>query len=208
MKGTNKIMLSITSPLLQVALWMVMVCGTATNLEAQLWEKFFENPYGDQFFESVQADNSDFVLAGFTESGTPNLGFEAWVVRFDIDGDVLWDQRFGGSGNQKLYSIIKVSDGFVMVGDYNEMATDPTDIFLVKINNAGEVIWTRNYGNVGLDKASKIKTTSDGNFVLVGRTENPTTGDADMFILKPIQMAILYGCRLLTINLKLMKLLM
>jgi hypothetical protein len=164
---------------------MVMVCGTATNLEAQLWEKFFENPYGDQFFESVQADNSDLVLAGFTESSPQSgLGVEAWVVRFDIDGDVLWDQRFGGLGDQKLYSIIKVSDGFVMVGDYNEMGTDPTDIYLVKINNAGEIIWTRNYGNVGLDKASKIKTTSDGNFVLVGRTENPANGDADMFILK------------------------
>ncbi|MCB0662709.1 MAG: T9SS type A sorting domain-containing protein [Saprospiraceae bacterium] len=178
-------MLSITR-LIQLLLIGLAVSGTTTDLKAQLWDKFFERPNTDVFYESTQADNEDYISVGFTETGSANSGQEVWIVRFDLDGDILWEKTLGGSGDQKGYSIVEAQDGYVIVGDYTSMGgqNNPTDIFIIKINEAGEILWTRNYGNIESDKAWKVKSTSDGNFVLVGRTENPTTGDADMFILK------------------------
>lgn len=183
MKKTNRNTLSITR-LVQLLLISLAVCGTATTLEAQLWEKFFDNQKSDVFYESVQGDNDDYIAVGFTESNNASIGQQVWIVRFDLDGDILWEKKIGGTGDQKGYSVVKDQGGYVIVGDYNTTAGDPTDIYLVRIDEAGKTVWTRNYGNLGSEKAWKIRITSDGNYVIVGSTENSTSGDSDIFILK------------------------
>lgn len=64
------------------------------------------------------------------------------------------------------------------------------DVWIMKINNAGEIEWQKNYGGENFDKAQKIIEISDG-YIFVGSTSSQTgdvTGlhgdETDMWVVK------------------------
>lgn len=84
-------------------------------------------------------------------------GGDGCVFKIDEMGTVVWEKSFGGPKTDRFYSVSKTSDGNYILGGYRTntySSTDFKDGYLVKINEAGGLIWDRTYGN----------DTSQGNF--------------------------------------------
>lgn len=105
--------------------------------------------------------------------------------------DIEWHKYFGGQ-NGEATTIIKTSDGGMLVGgdareahpeavDYNGGA----DGFLVKLDNAGNIEWSRCYGTVDrFELIDKVIQTSDGGYALAGRASTGIGNDYNTWIAK------------------------
>jgi hypothetical protein len=104
------------------------------SLGNQTWIKTYggTNEY-DLAYSLVQSNDGGYALAGYTNSfGAGSNDF--WLVRTDSSGNMLWNNTYGGTGNDFAYSIVKTNDGgFVMAGSTNSSGAGNTDFFLIKI---------------------------------------------------------------------------
>ncbi|UCE21114.1 MAG: hypothetical protein JSV46_02435, partial [Candidatus Aminicenantes bacterium] len=96
-----------------------------------------------------------------------------------------WVKTYGGSGNDRAYSIKPTSDGgYVVVGYTESYGTRERDIWVLKLGSGGDVEWQRAYGGWNIEWDSSIQETSDGGYVVAGYTMSFGTGFYDIWIFK------------------------
>jgi len=106
----------------------------------------------------------------------------AFIVKQNESGNVLWAKKFGGTGNISFDKIITdVSDNIYIMGGWlgevnfgNTTLTTPYQknyTFLVKMDNLGEPLWTKHFGGNLLNDSSKgedITLDEIGNIYVTG----------------------------------------
>ncbi len=177
--------------------------GTKLDADGNLeWRRYFGGTNNDRSYGVLQADDGGFVMAGSSESDdfdiTDSKGsYDFWVVKVSSTGEMLWQKSFGGSGIDKAYSIAKTNDNsYVIAGNTFSTDTDisknngESDVWLIKIDDSGNLAWEKNYGGTAFDAARGLNLTSDGGFVIAGNSKS-TDGDAtensgenDLWIIK------------------------
>src|SRR5439155_12365819 len=90
-----------------------------------------------------QTHDGGFFFGGKSNSGadgtktSPNLGsYDYWVVRLDEDGNELWEQTYGGSGDEEVRSVQQTYDGGFVIGGWSASVTscnDSVDYWVVKL---------------------------------------------------------------------------
>ena len=118
---------------------------------------------------SVSAD-SGYVLAGHT-TGFGNGLSDGMFTKVSKNGTVMWSKAVGGSGNDYLYGIKRTSDnGFIAAGQTRSYGNTAGDAWLVKLDAAGIVQWSKKYGdgNVFGDAAFEVTQLSDGGYAFCG----------------------------------------
>jgi gliding motility-associated-like protein len=114
-------------------------------------------------------------------------GYDAWVVKYSSAGAVEWKKSYGGSMEDGAKSIINTTDGgYLFVGYTHSNDGDiladgnnslyNSDVWVVKINNAGVIQWQKTFGGAAPDQANALSATADGGFVFAGVTQS-TDGD-------------------------------
>ncbi|MBI2058439.1 MAG: DUF4382 domain-containing protein [Nitrospirae bacterium] len=93
---------------------------------------------------------------------------------------VFTPQLFGGRG----WSIVQTGDGGFAVAGEASVVAGPNDLWLVRLDPSGNVIWQKRYGGAAADFAQSIVQTSDGGFALAGHTESFGAGNADFWVLR------------------------
>ena len=131
----------------------------------------------------VQTDDGGFLFAGYTGSndgdvaGTNHGGNDAWVLRLDINGNLVWQKTYGGTLSENGNSVVKTADGNYMIcgnaGSINgDLAGQPNhggaDAWLFKINDAGDPLWQKTLGGSQNDIWRGILQAPDGGYVLSG----------------------------------------
>ncbi len=146
----------------------------------EIWQKTYGGLYNDRGFGITIAKNGDYLLVGRTElsdEGSTNV----YLLRTDADGNLLWEQNFGGEDIDIGESVIETSDGnIVIVGSNRSFAipnpaspngTSP-DAYFIKTDAFGNVLIEKTYGNVEEDGAYDVVETAEGNYVLTGITSD------------------------------------
>src|SRR5690606_1451593 len=154
--------------------FFLLFCSAFTF--GQGWERTLGGNAEDQGQDLVMAENGDFVVAGFSES-FPGNGFQVYVTRRDIDGDLVWEKHFGGQFADKAFAIVNVNDGFVLAGDTEPALGQELNALLIKIDNDGNLVWSKSFGGALRDQIFDLIHTSDGGFLLTGRTRSFGTGE-------------------------------
>lgn len=130
---------------------------------------------------------SDTIVFGsnmLLNSGNNDL----FIVKYNNIGDVLWVKSFGGSNTDVAYSVTTDFNGDVIVTGMfyspsisfdtitlnNTSINGTADIFLVKFDNNGEVLWAQNAVGNDLEQAYSVATDSDGNIFISGYTQSNT----------------------------------
>jgi hypothetical protein len=106
-----------------------------------------------------------------------------WVVKLNQSGTIQWQRSYGGSGWDDSYMIKPTIDnGYIIIaesssqdGDLSE-PSNYTDIWILKINSVGNIVWNKTYGGNFNDHGGSIIPLSDGSFVFSGYS-NSTIGD-------------------------------
>ena len=103
-------------------------------------------------------------------------------------GGLIWQKCYGGTGNDSARSVSNTADGgFYVAGvtysnDGNVTGNhNPTgnfsDVWIIKVDATGNLVWQKTFGGVNADQANSIATTTDGGAVICGWT-NSSDGDA------------------------------
>ncbi|ANE41661.1 hypothetical protein IM42_00330 [Fervidobacterium sp. SC_NGM5_O18] len=147
-----------------------------------LWTKLL-GADGDDFGYDIIPLDDGFLLLGTTSSGSLGaLGrFDAYVIRLDKTGDVIWQKSFGGPDWDRAYKITKVEDNFVFIGDNYEKGKDVTqnfgehDYWIVSLSKEGKIIWDRSFGGVRWDRAYAVGYDEKNKQIIVAGTSNSFT---------------------------------
>jgi len=165
---------------------LILFIGVNNKSHAQApaieWQKCLGGTDVDYAKSIQQTSDGGFIVAGYTESndgdvsGNHGLG-EAWVVKLNSSGDIEWQKCLGGTDYDWAYSIQQTSDGgFIVAGYTNSNDGDVSgnhgyyDAWVVKLNSSGDIEWQKCLGGTNSDLAFYIKQTSDGGFILAGKT--------------------------------------
>ena len=137
------------------------------NVGNIIWQKLYGGP-GDDGFSSIQpTSDGGYIVAGGTEPSASENS-DLYLVKIDGDGRVEWQSTIGGRQDEYANSVIPTSDGnYLMVGLTTSYGTGYEDIYVVKTDDAGELVWSRTFGGSYFDKAFMVKETDDGNYVFV-----------------------------------------
>lgn len=128
--------------------------------------------YGGEKQEAVYSllpttDNA-FMLGGTTDSkGAGKL--DAWLVKTDSEGKVLWDKTFGGAEDDVANDMIKAQDsGYILAGYTQSQGEGNKDCWLLKVDDTGKMLWEKTFGTPTSDAANQVVATTDGGYLMVG----------------------------------------
>ncbi|KAA9346078.1 T9SS type A sorting domain-containing protein [Adhaeribacter soli] len=119
---------------------------------------------------------------------TPGNNWDAWLMKTDASGNMLWERTFGGAQLDYFSGLQAVpGGGFVMCGLTESMGAGGRDAYLVKTDAGGNLLWEKTYGGSFLDEVIKVKVTQNGDFIMAGGTysfsSNPGVTD-DLYLIR------------------------
>jgi len=117
--------------------------------------------------------------------------FKAGVILFLFFGtlfaqpDTLWTKTYGSTGSDYGWSVLQTPDGgFLMSGITNSFGAGSYDVYLVKTDANGDVMWAKTYGGSGWDEGWSIEPTADNGYIIVGWTDSYGAGQDDVYLIK------------------------
>lgn len=148
------------------------------------WSYNYGGSNSDWGMELVITHDSSYAIAGYTNSFGAG-GFDFYAVRANQFGEPIWEKTYGGSDWDKAYGIAQVNQdsGFVIVGETFSFGNGNRDIYIVRVDQNGDTIWTKTYGGLEDDWASGVLIDGDS-IVVCGGTESFGAGMSDGIILK------------------------
>lgn len=107
---------------------------------------------------------------------------DAFVMRIDPNGGVIWRNRFGGPNWDGVSSATELSGGRIaVVGQISSSGSGYSDGWLVIFGPDGEIVQERTFGGALSDRFSRVLARPDGSLELQGETESKGSGDFDIW---------------------------
>ncbi len=127
--------------------------------------------------------NDYLYTIGTTGSlGDPNGDIH--FLKLDVNGNVLVEKTFGGNGIERGIRLAATSDGnFILIGTTESKGAGAKDIWVIKVDSGGNVIWDKTFGGIENDDPADVIQLENGNYVVAGTTESFGAGSRDMYVL-------------------------
>lgn len=157
----------------------------------------------DQVRSFKQTSEGGYIMLGYTYSNDGDVAvtqhpdslggspLDFWVVKMDNNFNIQWQKAYGGDHGDAGFSIEQTLDGGYIAGgttsSFEKVNNDvigfhggivsggqpPVDIWIVKLNAAGEMVWNRAYGGTQIDQINgetNVQQTPEGGYVVSGIT--------------------------------------
>lgn len=190
--------------------WIVKV-DELGNVE---WDKRYEYTEGISSAYSIkQTKDGGYIVGGkshlqiwecywdyysyFYNCGYADQPANSWILKLDDLGNVEWEKEYGGSHYEWAASIQQTADdGYIIANNSHSSDGDfdgnngLIDIWIVKMDEIGNIIWEKNYGGSENDEVSSIIQTADRGYALVGSSSSNdgdiggNNGRSDYLIIK------------------------
>ncbi len=144
-----------------------------------LWTKTIGGEENDHVKDMQKTSDGGYILGGDIDYGGLS---KFYMIKIDSFGDTLWTKAYDYG---QVYSIQQTSDGGYILAIYPY--TDPagiSDMKIVKTDNSGNISWIKTYGGNDYDMSFAIQQTTDGGYIVGGRTDSFGAGASDFFLLK------------------------
>ena len=160
------------------------------------WQKHYGSTLNDYAYAIEQTLDGGYVMTGYVSGSGGDVtnnqgGRDFWVVKIDAFGNLEWQKALGGSGTEEPFSIHQTTDnGYIVAGHTNSIDGDITesfgnnDIWVVKLDNLGNIQWQKSYGDGNHQRAFSIVQTTDGGYALTGYTYIGGTTESDVIVIK------------------------
>lgn len=125
--------------------------------------------------------NNEYVLAGY-QNNFDTSGYNLFLVKTDLNGDTLWTRIYGGADWDMAYSIDKLADStYVVAGETYSFGAGDRDMFVLRIAQNGDTIWTRTFGGPDDDYARYVYVERNNNIMVIGSTASFGAGGYDLY---------------------------
>jgi len=140
-----------------------------------------------------------------------DVWWDAWLIKTDANGNEQWNKTFGAAGNDQVHSVQQTSEGgYILAGKTSSYGAGRWDFWLIKVGNKDvgiapskdtaptinkspdkvvfdglSVQWSKTFGTqYKHDWAESVQQTSDGGYILAGRTGAKSASRSDVLIIK------------------------
>jgi parallel beta-helix repeat protein len=163
-----------------------------------VWQKTYGGSSTDMATFIQQTADGGFVVAGDTYSfGASSWNF--WVLKLDSNGNVVWENAYGGDSADYAYVVRETSDGnYIVAGNTYSFGAGNGDLLLIKLDSDGDIVWQNTYGGTDLEHEMSIEQTTDTGFIVAGSTKSYNAGYYDAWVLKLDMNGEIPGCDILT----------
>lgn len=142
-----------------------------------IWSQSFGGSQYDFGQDVISTQEGGLLVGGYTDSNDfdvlGNFGqTDYWVLKLDALGNLEWSKTYGGSHIDQLYGLTQTDSGdfglvghtdssdFLVSNNYGEV-----DVWLLKIDAAGNILWARNYGSSSSEEAYAISSHNNQFFI-------------------------------------------
>ncbi|MRI00998.1 hypothetical protein GH721_10705 [Kriegella sp. EG-1] len=145
-----------------------------------VWERAFGGTGIDRAYDIINTSDGGYAITGHTLSDdldvTKNNGeSDIWLIKIDGNGQLLWENSFGGSGFELAEELCETNDGGLMIiGNSKSVDGDlvknhgENDIWVIRTDSKGQLEWQKTFGGSDLDYGYDIIENKDGSIMVVG----------------------------------------
>ena len=149
-----------------------------------LWTRTYGGSGHDYARSVQQTDDGGYIIAGYGTSFGAG-GYDFYLVKTDDSGDTLWIRTYGGSSDDFGYCVQQITDGgYIITGSTSSFGAGGDDIYLVKTDADGDTLWTRTYGGSEGESGQSVQQTTDGGYIVAGKTSSFGAGNEDVYLIK------------------------
>lgn len=175
---------------------VLLFCYSAFWGYSQTFETDFLQCFGTEGYDKgydLIKTTTGYYLLGVTEQK------DIWLCKTDLEGNHIWDKKYGGSKSESAVRILKRNDNnYLIIGGTDssdgDISYDPYpnsgDLFVLSVDSLGNILWDKNYGGFGSDIETNAILKEDGSIIISASTTS-CDGDVsscygiyDMWILK------------------------
>ncbi|MBL4578019.1 MAG: hypothetical protein JKX74_06065 [Flavobacteriales bacterium] len=148
-----------------------------------LWAKDYGDRGSEEAFSVQVTHDGGFVFTGYSNS--INGKGDVYLVRTNAAGDTAWTRTYGGQGIDGGNSVAETKDhGFVIAGETYSYGHGTINAYLIRTNEKGDTLWTHVFGGNGIEQGNSVQETTDGGFIITGRTNSFGAGDYDVYLIR------------------------
>lgn len=164
--------------------WLVQIDGSGNKM----WDKRYGGNLDEYCYGLQPTGDGEYLVAGYSHSGMfgdktqPSRGgSDFWLLRLDERGGKVWEEVYGGAGDERLYSLAVTNDGrYLLAGDSDSglsgEKTEPThgdfDGWMIEVDADGVVYWNKTLGGPDADYFVPAFQIRGGAFMAVGGTKS------------------------------------
>ncbi len=157
------------------------LCLFKLSSEGELqWQHTYGGGKVDRAYHIIATKDGNYLIAGHTSSDNGDVTnaygeVDFWLLKINSEGEIIWERTYGGSASDAIQSIIELENGQLLaIGGSRSADGDlssnygSVDIWMIKMEQNGDVIWSRNYGGTGVDRANIVFELNENAYVIIG----------------------------------------
>lgn len=174
----------ITGTTMSLALGFSAIFALKTDSNGDsLWMKTYEKEWASTGYNVIQTNDGGFVIGGSTGTSGGPPTFDIYVVKINSFGDTIWTNTYGGTLYDIVVSMCETSDGsYILTGTTASFGAGGYDMYAIKIDTNGGVIWEKTYGGTANDYGYSSTSTTFG-AVIIGETSSFGMVDKDAYMI-------------------------
>jgi len=142
----------------------------------EIWARTFDSDNNDICNAVAQTADGGYAMAGYMEVYLH--GYDFFLVKTDENGREEWSQRYDTESHDKCYDMIQTNDGGFLLGGAATVLPENriVCIYVVKVDEDGEIEWTRRIECGTGDTCYKVIQAENGDYLLAGVYRNRFQG--------------------------------
>lgn len=141
----------------------------------------------------LQTPDGGFIISGDSNSEISSEktdycrgNYDYWILKLGNNGYIEWQKTFGGNLAENIATVISTTDGGILIagsslsgvsGDKTEECIGGSDIWLIKLNEDGNILWQKTIGGSESDSVNSLVENIDGSIVLAASSSSPISGN-------------------------------
>jgi predicted secreted protein/acetyl esterase/lipase len=148
------------------------------------WNKTYGGSLAEWMDQMIRTADGGYAISGYTASFGAGAQ-DVWLIKTDQSGNMAWNKTYGGTGNDNGFHMSQIAGGgYVIIGSTGSFGAGGTDVWLLKTDSSGNMLWSQTYGGTGNDQGYSVIQTSDGGYALAGYTNSFGAGGNDFYVIK------------------------
>lgn len=148
-----------------------------------MWNMTYGGTQSDKAY-AIAGTTDGYIAVGDTRSKGAGDN-DAWIIKIDLDGNVVWDRTVGGEGFDMPNCLTLSNYGGYLVGGFTfSFGNGERDFWLFKIDDSGNVSWSCTVGRSEFEEAYAVLETSEKEFIMAGWTNSIGEGHYDFYVVK------------------------
>ncbi|MFT6128021.1 MAG: hypothetical protein ACJAVA_002518 [Flavobacteriaceae bacterium] len=168
-------------------LWVKQIGGTSTDVGNAITLDVTGNIISTGYFEGTVDFDPNIGTFFLTSNGS----YDAYVQKLDTYGNLIWARQIGGGNFDQGYSITTDQDENIYtfgtfssvvdfdpgIGTTNQTSNGSLDIFIQKLDTAGNFLWAKQMGGASYDYGIEIAVGANGDVYTTGGFESTVDFD-------------------------------